>query len=99
MSISKNNVVTEEVATGDGPIYASFKAIEKILGKEYKLDDFSINSITEGEDALGDVMVRLNDNGSKFVGRGMSTDIIEASITAYINAVNKMIYENQNIIQ
>ncbi|MEL7648575.1 MAG: 2-isopropylmalate synthase [Sedimentibacter sp.] len=99
VSIKKDNAVTEEVATGDGPIYASFKAIEKIIGKDFELDDFSINSITEGEDALGDVMVRLNDNGRKFVGRGMSTDIIEASITAYINAINKMIYENQNIIQ
>lgn len=99
VSIRKDMVVTEEVATGDGPIYASFKAIEKILGRDYVLDDFSINSITEGEDALGDVMVRLNDNGDKYVGRGMSTDIIEASITAYINAINKMIYEKQNIIQ
>jgi len=69
------------------------------LGRDYQLDDFSINSITEGEDALGDVMVRLSDNGEKFVGRGMSTDIIEASITAYINAINKMIYEKQNIVQ
>jgi 2-isopropylmalate synthase len=99
VSIKKDKVIREEVATGDGPIYASFKAIEKILGRDYELDDFSINSITEGEDALGDVMVRLNDNGEKFVGRGMSTDIIEASITAYINAINKMIYEKQNIIQ
>ena len=97
VSIKKGNDITEEVATGDGPIYASFRAIGKILGKEYNLDDFSINSITEGEDALGDVVVRLNDNGTSYVGRGMSTDIIEASITAYINAVNKMIYENQNI--
>jgi 2-isopropylmalate synthase len=99
VSIKKDKVIKEEVATGDGPIYASFKAIEKILGRDYELDDFSINSITEGEDALGDVVVRLNDNGEKFVGRGMSTDIIEASITAYINAINKMIYEKQNIIQ
>lgn len=99
VSIKKDKMIKEEVATGDGPIYASFKAIEKILGRDYELDDFSINSITEGEDALGDVMVRLNDNGEKFVGRGMSTDIIEASITAYINAINKMIYEKQNIIQ
>lgn len=99
VSIKKDKMIREEVATGDGPIYASFKAIEKILGRDYQLDDFSINSITEGEDALGDVMVRLSDNGEKFVGRGMSTDIIEASITAYINAINKMIYEKQNIVQ
>jgi len=99
VSIKKGNCITEEVATGEGPIYASFKAIGKIIGKDYELDDFSINSITEGEDALGDVVVRLSDNGKSFVGRGLSTDIIEASIIAYINAVNKMIYENQNIIQ
>ncbi|MGB4437737.1 MAG: alpha-isopropylmalate synthase regulatory domain-containing protein, partial [Sedimentibacter sp.] len=63
VSIKKGNSVTEEVATGEGPIYASFKAIGEIIGKDYELDDFSINSITEGEDALGDVVVRLSDNG------------------------------------
>lgn len=93
VSIKKGQDITEEVATGDGPIYASFKAIEKIIGKNFILDDYSINAITEGDDALGDVTVKLSDNDKKYIGRGMSTDIIEASIIAYLNAINKMIFE------
>ncbi len=83
------------MSTGEGPIYASFKAIEKIIGKKMELDDFSINSITEGEDALGDTSVKLKDDGNVYIGRGLSTDIIESSIIAYLNAVNKMIYAKQ----
>lgn len=97
VSVKKEGKLHEEVATGDGPIYASFKAIEKIVGKELKLDDFSLSAVTEGEDALGDAVVRLRENGTNFTGRGLSTDVIEASIIAYINAVNKMIYANQQI--
>ena len=95
IAIRKGEEILEEVATGEGPIYAAFKAIEKIIGKEMELDDFSLNSITEGEDALGDAMVKLRENGRAFIGRGLSTDIIESSIIAYINAVNKMIYASK----
>ncbi|WP_326906711.1 2-isopropylmalate synthase [Sedimentibacter sp. MB31-C6] len=96
VAIKKDNTIIEEVAVGEGPIYASFKAIEKVYGKKLELDDFSLNSITEGEDALGDAVVRLKENGQTYVGRGLSTDIIEASIKAYINALNKIKYTNQN---
>ena len=96
ITIRKGDTVIEEVAAGEGPIYASFKAIEKIVGKSFKLDDFSLSSVTEGEDALGDAVVRLKENNRVYIGRGLSTDIIEASITAYINAVNKMMFENEN---
>lgn len=92
ITIKKDNEVFEEVATGEGPIYASFKAIEKIVGKKLELDDFSLSSVTEGEDALGDAVVKLREDGCIYIGRGLSTDIIESSIIAYINAVNKMIY-------
>jgi len=96
ITIRKGDTVIEEVAAGEGPIYASFKAIEKIVGKSLELDDFSLSSVTEGEDALGDAVVRLKENNRVYIGRGLSTDIIEASITAYINAVNKMMFENEN---
>jgi 2-isopropylmalate synthase len=95
VSIKKGDAVLEEVAAGEGPIYASFKAIEKIIGKELELNDFSLNSITEGEDALGDAVVKLKENDRIYVGRGLSTDIIEASIKAYINALNKIAYASQ----
>ena len=97
ISIKKGSEIIEKAATGEGPIYASFKAIEKIVGINMGLSDFSINSITEGEDALGDAMVKLEENGDAYVGRGLSTDIIESSIIAYINAVNKMIYAKEGV--
>ena len=81
------------MARGEGPIDASFKAIDKIVGMRINLEDYQLRSITEGEDALGDAFVKLEHDGCKYSGRGLSTDVIEASIHAYINAVNKMIYE------
>jgi len=95
--VKKEDSSVEEVAIGEGPIYASFKALEKIIGRDFELDDFALNSVTEGEDALGDAVVRLKEKNRVYVGRGLSTDIIEASIIAYINAANKIIYENTEV--
>ena len=95
--MTKDDKIIEKVSRGEGPIDASFKAIEKIVGIDFKLEDYQIQSVTEGEDALGDALVKISDvNGAIFAGRGLSTDIIEASIRAYINAVNKMIYGKNN---
>lgn len=80
----------EKVAIGDGPIDAAFNAIEGISGTKLKLEDYSLSSVTEGKDALGDAVVKLRENGSIYVGRGLSTDVVEASVKAYINALNKM---------
>jgi 2-isopropylmalate synthase len=92
----KDGKAIERVARGEGPIDASFKAIEKIVGMELNLEDYQIQSVTEGEDALGDALVKISDEeGNVFSGRGLSMDIIEASIQAYINAVNKMIYDKK----
>src|SRR6056297_246055 len=79
----------EKVAIGDGPIDAAFNAIEEISGTKLKLEDYSLSSVTEGKDALGDAVVKLRENGSIYVGRGLSTDVVEASVKAYINALNK----------
>ena len=65
----------------------------KIVGKKLRLEDYQLHSVTEGMDALGDALVKISSNGKTYAGRGLSTDVIEASIHAYINAVNKMIYE------
>ena len=81
----------ERVATGDGPVDASYKAINLIIDKKVELEAYSIHAATEGEDALGEVIVRLSIEGRKITGRGSSTDIIEASILAYLNGVNKLI--------
>lgn len=96
LKLIKDEKVLEKVASGDGPIDASFKAIEKIIGIPFVLEDYQLNSVTEGEDALGDAFVKISIGSKKYSGRGLSTDVIEASIHAYINAVNKMIYEEES---
>ena len=80
------------VATGDGPIDASFKAIEQIVGHHYELDDFKITAVTQGKEAVGEAIVKLRANGKLYSGTGISTDIIGASIRAYVNALNKIVY-------
>jgi 2-isopropylmalate synthase len=83
----------EQVSTGDGPIDAAFKAIDKIVGTDFTLESYRIHSATEGQDALGVADVRLSAGGRQERGRGTSTDIIEASIKAYLNAVNRFMTE------
>lgn len=85
--------VTEEAACGDGPVDATFKAIERATGIEVTLVDYFLRAVTSGKDALGEVTVKIRDNGRIFVGKGISTDIIEASGKAYMNAINKLIYD------
>lgn len=80
----------EKVATGDGPVDACFKAIDKIVKLNATLENYTIQSITEGMDALGEVVVKIRFGDSIITGRGLSTDIIEASIKAYLNALNKI---------
>ncbi|MBR3003925.1 MAG: 2-isopropylmalate synthase, partial [Lachnospiraceae bacterium] len=89
--LKKDGEKYQQVALGDGPIDASFNAIDQIIKPvEHSFDIYTINSISEGKDTLGDVAVRLRAGDRTFVGRGLSTDTIEASIIAYINAMNKM---------
>ena len=96
LKLIKDDKVIEKVSRGEGPIDAAFKAIEKIIGIEIALEDYQLNSVTEGKDALGDALVKISANGELYSGRGLSTDVIEASIHAYINAVNKMIYKAEH---
>ena len=81
------------VGIGDGPIDAAFQAIEQIIGHHYELDDFQIQTVTEGRDAMGSALVKLRAGGKVYSGNGISTDIIGASIRAYISALNKIVYE------
>ncbi|MBQ4290565.1 MAG: hypothetical protein II719_05150 [Clostridia bacterium] len=78
---------------GDGPIDASFNAIEQCIGSHYELDDFQVQAVTEGREALGSALVRLRSNGRLYSGNGISPDIVNASIRAYLNALNKIVYE------
>ena len=80
---------TTQVAMGLGPVDASFKAIDSISGLAVELEDFSLQSVTEGEDALGSAVVKVKFKERLFTGRGVSTDVVESAIRAYINALNK----------
>ena len=81
----------EEKSLGDGAIDALYAAIDKIVQPpEHTLDKFNISSVSEGQDTLGEVTLKLNCQGKTYSGRGLSTDIIEAGIMAYLNAINKL---------
>jgi 2-isopropylmalate synthase len=81
----------DEVALGNGSVDAIYKAIDKATKEEVELDDYSIKSVTHGKDALGEVHVVLRQHDLTAHGRGVSTDILEASAKAYIDAVNRLI--------
>ena len=97
MKLKKNGQILEGVCIGDGPIDAAFLAIESITGRHYELDDFQLKAVTEGREAMGQTIVRLRNGGKLYSGRGISTDIICAGINAYINALNKIVYEEDEI--
>lgn len=78
-----------EAATGNGPVEAAYNAINRIVGAEFTLEGYNIKAVTEGSDALGEVTVKISREGNMYIGRSVATDIIESSIRAYVNALNK----------
>ena len=97
LKLHKQEKVLQGVSIGDGPIDAAFLAVEQITGQHYELDDFQIQAVTEGREAMGQTVVKLRSGGKVYSGRGISTDIVGASIHAYINALNKIVYEEDNV--
>lgn len=95
IQLEKDGEVIRGLSVGDGPIDASLLAIEQITGCHYELDDFQIQAVTEGREAMGSTLVKLRSNGKVFSGQGVSTDIIGASIRAYIDALNKIVFEEK----
>lgn len=91
----------EEASCGDGPVDAIYKAIDKVTGLHLVLEEYVINAITGGKDALGDVTVKLRhvENDALYIGRGVSTDVLEASAKAYLNASNKLVYQQNKLQQ
>jgi 2-isopropylmalate synthase len=82
--------IVREAALGDGPVDAVFKAIERITGIEVKLNDYHVRSVTVGEDAQGEAIVEAEHGGKRIRGRGVSTDIIEASALAFLQVINRV---------
>lgn len=93
VELEKDGEILKGFSIGDGPIDAAIMAIEHILGHHYELDDFRIQSVTEGHEAIGSGIIKLRSGGKLYSGKGISTDIIGASINAYINALNKICFE------
>lgn len=93
--ILKEGRVIERSATGDGPVDACYRAIEEITGIKSKLVNYSLKGVTGGKDALGEVTARVESRGQAVTGRGASTDIIEASAKAYLDAMNKLLYRQK----
>ena len=93
VTLRRSDEMISGVSNGDGPIDSAFRAIEQCIGHHYELDDFQVQSVTEGKEALGSALVRLRNNGKLYSGNGISTDIVAASIRAYINALNKIVFE------
>ena len=93
ITLKCNGEIICGVSGGDGPIDSAFRAIEQCIGHHYELDDFQVQAVTEGKGALGSALVKLRNNGKLYSGNGTSTDIVSASIRAYINALNKIVFE------
>ena len=93
VTLERDGEKTTGISIGDGPIDAAFLALEQIIGSRYELEDFKIETVTEGKESIGSALVKLRFSGKLYSGNGISTDIIGASIRAYINAVNKIAYE------
>ena len=82
---------------GNGSVDAAFLALESVLGRHFELDGFELGAVTEGKEAMAVAYVSLRNQGKIYSGRGVSTDIVGASIRAYINALNKIVYEEDNL--
>ena len=89
--VKNKTEILQEASCGTGPVDAAYKAIDKITGIKVELKDYTLRAISSGEDAQGEVNVKVNYDGANYIGKGMSTDIVEASINAYIHAVNKIV--------
>ena len=94
LRLIKDENVMECACLGDGPVDAAFHAIEQLVGNQYELDDFQIQSVTEGREAMGRAVVRLRHEGKVYSGCGISRDIVGSSIMAYLSAVNKIVNED-----
>ena len=93
--LTKDGAEVSGNAVGNGPIDAAFHSIEDIVGRHFELDDFQIQTVTEGRAAMGTAIVKLRSDGGLYSGKGVSTDIVGAAIRAYIDALNKICYDEK----
>jgi 2-isopropylmalate synthase len=91
VKIKIRDEVKQAAACGDGPVDAAYEAIREATGLAPKLESYSIKAVTGGKEALGEATVKISDDSRIYIGRGISTDVIEASARAYIDAINRMV--------
>lgn len=90
VTLSSKEGIVQKTRSGDGPVDACYLAIDEITGMKGELSQYSIQSVTQGKDAQGEVRVFVQFGDQKVMGAGTSTDVIEASVRAYLNAINKV---------
>jgi len=93
IELTKDGAMSKAISDGDGPIDAAFRAADQVFGTRYELEEFQIHAVTGGREATGDALIKLRYGGKLYSGRGVSTDIVGASIRAYLSAVNKIMYD------
>ncbi len=89
--VAPDGQVLEDAALGTGPVDAVYRAINRLVGVTNVLTEFSVKSVTEGIDAIGEVLIRIESDGITYTGRGADTDVIVASAKAYMNALNRLL--------
>ncbi|MCZ6874467.1 MAG: 2-isopropylmalate synthase [bacterium] len=83
----------EATCVGDGPVDAAYKAVDQLTNLSVQLEDYNVRSVTGGQEAMGEATVKVRDNGHQVIGRAVTTDVVEASVMAYVNAMNKILEE------
>lgn len=86
--VKAKDKIIQESSVGDGPVDAAYKAVERALKIHVNIENYQVRSVTGGRDAVGEVIIRIRDAGKAFTGKGNSTDIVEASVRAFLNALN-----------
>jgi len=90
--LTREGQVFQDSGVGDGPVDAALNAIDAITGLKGRLQDYQLRAITGGKDAIGEVSVKVDFDGTLVTGKGSSTDVIEASVRAYVNALNRLVH-------
>ncbi len=91
----QNGDLVKDAATGDGPVDAVFKCLERVTGITAKLLEYNVRSVSGGQDAQGEVSLEIDVDGRTYHGKGVSTDVIESSLLAYLHAINKVLSANR----
>ncbi len=92
IKLRKEQEVFQDSGVGDGPVDAVLNAIDAITGLKGRLQDYQLRALTGGRDAIGEVSMKVDFDGTLVTGKGSSTDVIEASARAYVNALNRLVH-------